>query len=186
MGVRAVTGYVALLRAVNVGGTAIIKMAALKALCEEIGFGDVATLLQSGNVVFTAKGADRAVAKKLADAISASHGFRPEIVVRTAAEVADAMARNPFPAEAKSDPGHLLVAFMAEAPVEGAVERLAAVKVVRERLVLSGREVFIYYADGVGRSKVTNAVLERALGVPVTARNWNTVGKLLVLASGLE
>jgi uncharacterized protein (DUF1697 family) len=146
----------------------------------------VTTLLQSGNVVFTARGTDKAVAKKLADAIEASHGFRPAIMVRTAAEVTDAMKRNPFVAAARDDPGHMFVAFMADAPTAGAVERLQAIKVARERLALSGRELFAHYPDGVGRSKVTNAMLERALGVPATARNWNTVGKLLTLAEKLS
>jgi uncharacterized protein (DUF1697 family) len=186
VGGEAVTAYVALLRAVNVGGTGVIKMAALKSLCEEAGFARVKTLLQSGNVVFVARGSDKAVAKKLADAIAASHGFRPEVVVRTVAEVADAMRRNPFRGEEKSDPSHLLIAFMADAPASGAAERIAAVKVARERLQLSSRELYIHYADGIGRSKVTNAVLERALGVPATARNWNTVGKLLDLAKEVD
>jgi uncharacterized protein (DUF1697 family) len=186
MGGQALTAYAALLRAINVGGNGIIKMAALKGLCEAAGFASVTTLLQSGNVVFTARGTDKAVAKKLADAIEASHGFRPAIMVRTAAEVADAMKRNPFVAAARDDPGHMLIAFMTDAPTAGAAERLKAIKVASERLALSGRELFIHYPDGVGRSRITNTVLERALGVPATARNWNTVGKLLTLADKPE
>jgi uncharacterized protein (DUF1697 family) len=181
-----VSGYVALLRAVNVGGTGIIRMADLKALCEEIGFRDVTTLLQSGNVVFRAKGSDAAVAKKLADAISKSHGFRPAIMVRTADEIAEVMKRNPFKAEEKTDPSHLIVCFAADAPTTGADERVAAVKVQKERLLLSGRELYVHYATGQGTSKVTNAVIERSLGVPATARNWNTIGKLLALARALD
>ena len=172
------TAFVALLRAVNVGGTGIIKMAALKALCDDLGFGNVRTLLQSGNVVFTTKGTDKAVARKLADAIEKSHGFRPAVMVRTAADMAGIVDRNPFPKEAKSDPRYVVVAFAAGTPATGAKERLAAVKVVRERLHLSGRELFIHYPDGQGRSIVTNLVLEKALGVAATARNWNTVTKL--------
>jgi len=181
-----VTAYAALLRAVNVGGTGVIRMAELKALCEGIGFRDVVTLLQSGNVVFTAKGSDRAVAKKLADAIEASHGFRPTIVVRTADEIADAMARNPFAAEVKTEPGRLIVAFAADEPTAGAAARVAAIRVAGEKFVLSGRELYGYYADGQGKSKVTGAIIERALGVPATGRNWNTVGKLLELMRKLE
>ncbi|MEJ0012006.1 MAG: DUF1697 domain-containing protein [Bauldia sp.] len=178
-------GYVALLRAVNVGGTGIIRMADLKSICEKAGFRDVTTLLQSGNVAFRATGADKAVAKKLADAIEKSHKFRPAIVVRTADEIAATMQHNPFKPEEKSDPSHLIVAFAADDPTEGAAERLAAVKVNKERLHLRGRDLYIHYATGQGTSKVTNAALERALGVPATARNWNTVGKLLALARAL-
>ncbi len=179
-------GFVALLRAVNVGGTGIIRMADLKSICEKAGFRDVATLLQSGNVVFRATGTDKSVAKKLADAIEKSHKFRPAIMVRTADEIAEAMEHNPYKVEEKTDPGHLIVAFAADPPAAGAAERIAAVKVNQERLQLRGRELYIHYATGQGTSKVTNAVLERALGVPATARNWNTVGKLLALARALD
>jgi uncharacterized protein (DUF1697 family) len=182
----AVSGYVALLRAVNVGGTGIIRMADLKALCEAIGFRDVTTLLQSGNVAFRAKGTDAGIAKKLADAIEKSHGFRPAVMVRTADEIAAVMAANPFKAEEKSDPAHLIVSFAGDAPSSGAAERVAAIKVGQERLFLSGRELYIHYATGQGTSKVTNTVIERALGVPATARNWNTIGKLLALARALD
>jgi uncharacterized protein (DUF1697 family) len=180
------SGFAALLRAVNVGGAGIIRMAELKVLCEGIGFRDVTTLLQSGNVIFRAKGTDRAIAKKLADAIEKSHRFRPAVMVRTADELADTMARNPFTPEERSDPGHLIVAFAADTPAAGAAQRVAAVRVNQERLFLSGRELYIHYATGQGTSKVTNAVIERALGVPATARNWNTVGKLLALARALD
>ena len=186
MGEGAVTAYAALLRAVNVGGTGVIRMADLKALCETIGFRDATTLLQSGNVVFTAKGSDKTVAQKLAGAIEKSHGFRPTVVVRTADEIADAMARNPFAAEAKNDPGRLIVAFAAGEPTSGAAARVAAIKVAGERFVLSGRELYGHYADGQGRSKVTGTIIERALGVPATGRNWNTLGKLLALMEKLE
>ena len=183
---KPVTAFVALLRAVNVGGNNLIRMADLKVLCEDLGFGDVKTLLQSGNVVFKAKGTAKSIAKKLADAIEKSHGFRPAIIVRTADEIADVMKRNPFKAEEKSDPAHLVVAFTADPPTNGAKERIAAVKVATERLHLSGRELHAHYASGQGTSKVTNAVLERALGVPCKARNWNTVTKLLKLAREME
>jgi uncharacterized protein (DUF1697 family) len=181
------SGYVALLRAVNVGGTGILRMADLKALCEKAGFKDVTTLLQSGNVVFRAAGSDKAVAKKLADAIEKSHGFRPAIMVRTADEIAAVMKANPFPAAAKAEPNRLLVSFLAGLPAEDAAERLAAVKVQKEKLRLVGNSLYVHYADGgMGTSKIGNAVLERALGVPATARNWNTVGKLLALARALD
>jgi uncharacterized protein (DUF1697 family) len=179
------TAFVALLRAVNVGGNNLIRMADLKALCEDLGFGNVVTLLQSGNVVFTARGSDKAVAAKLAGAIEKSHGFRPLIVVRTAAEIADSMKRNPFKAEETNDPGHLVIAFMADQPTSGAKERVAAIKVASERLHLSGRELHAHYASGQGTSKVTNVVLEKALGVAATARNWNTVTKLFAMMEGM-
>lgn len=185
MAAARLTGFVALLRAVNVGGTGVIRMADLKGVCEGVGFGDVTTLLQSGNVAFRASGSDRTVAKKLADAIEASHGFHPVVIVRTADEIAETMSGNPFKAEETSDPSRLIIAFAAERPAAGAAERVAAIKVAKERLWLGPRELYVHYAGGQGTSKVTNAILERALGTPVTARNWNTVGKLLALARAL-
>lgn len=177
------TAYAALLRAINVGGSGTLRMADLKAICSKLGFKDVATLLQSGNVVFTATGTDAAIARKLADAIEAGHGFRPAISVRTAAELAAIVGDNPFPKEAK-DGTRVIVAFAAAKPSAGAAERVAAVKGAKnERLVLVGRDLFIHYPDGQGRSKVTNAVIERALGVPVTSRNWNTVTKLAAMTA---
>jgi uncharacterized protein (DUF1697 family) len=126
------------------------------------------------------------VAKKLADAIEKSHGFRPAVMVRSADEIADVMARNPFKREEKDDPAHMIVVFAADTPTAGAAERVAAIKVNQERLALSGRELYVYYGTGQGTSKVTNAVIERALGAPATARNWNTVTKLLALARALD
>lgn len=176
------TVFAALLRAVNVGGSSALKMADLRQLCEGIGFGDVRTLLQSGNVVFKAAGGDAAIAKKLADAIAKHHGFGPAIAVRTAAEIAGVVKRNPFKAEAERDPRFVVAGFLAGPSAAGAAARVAAVKAAAgERLSLSGRELFVHYPEGQGRSKVTNAVLERALGVPVTVRNWNTVTKLAAM-----
>jgi uncharacterized protein (DUF1697 family) len=187
VGDKPVTAFVALLRAVNVGGTGLIKMADLKAICEGLGFRKVRTLLQSGNVAFLAKGSDKSVAKKLADAIENSHGFRPTIMVRTADEIAGAMKRNPFPAAAETEPNRLLVSFLASPPAKDAAERLAAIKVDKEKLRLVGNTLYVDYAEGgMGTSKIGNTVLERALGVPATARNWNTVTKLLKLAREME
>jgi uncharacterized protein (DUF1697 family) len=187
MGETTVTVYAALLRAINVGGTGILRMADLKALCEDLGFGGVTTLLQSGNVVFSARGAEASVAKKLAGAIEKSHGFRPAVMVRTAAELASVIERNPFPRAAKAEPNRLLVSFLVGPPAKDAAERLVAIKVDKEELRLVGGTLYVHYAgSGMGTSKVTNAILERALGVPATARNWNTVGKLLALARKLE
>lgn len=179
------TVFAALLRAVNVGGSGILKMADLKRLCEEIGFREVRTLLQSGNVVFAATGSDTTVAKKLADAIEKHYGFRPAIAILTAAELAGVIARNPFPSAAKAEPNRLLVSFLVGPPAKDAAVRLAALKVDREKLRLVTGTLYVHYAGGgMGTSKITNAVLEKALGVPATARNWNTVTKLSAMMEG--
>lgn len=170
---------VALLRAVNVGGTGRIAMAELKALADDIGLADAKTLLQSGNLVFEAGGRSSTALEKLLEReIAARLGVETEIMVRTAKELEAAIARNPFPDEAKKDPARLHVVFLKSAATAQAVAALNGAIKGREAVKGTGREVFIHYPDGAGRSKLTNAVIERHLGARGTARNWNTVNKL--------
>lgn len=179
------TVFVALLRGINVGGNKPIKMADLRALCAELGLADAQTVLQSGNLVFAAKGGG-GLAGRLEDAIEARFGFRPTVILRTAATLADAIARNPFAGRDDVDPRKLLVMFLADAPDADAAKRLAALDTGPEETRLDGHELYLHYPEGVGRSKLTNALLERAAGVPGTARNWNTLARLHDLADTLE
>jgi uncharacterized protein (DUF1697 family) len=177
--------FASLLRAVNVGGRNLIPMAALAEVCEGLGFTGVKTVLQSGNVIFRSPGSTPP-AKKLRDAIEKRFGLRPELFLRSPEELRAALAANPFPKEAKADPSHLLVHFFDGAPAAGAAKTLAAWDRGPEQAKLVGDSLYIYYTDGMGRSKLTNAVLERALGRPGTARNFNTVTKLAALCAALE
>ena len=170
---------VAFLRAVNVGGTARIAMADLKALAEDIGLGDAKTLLQSGNLVFEAGGRSAAALEKLLErGVVERLGVETEIMVRTARELHAAVVRNPFPKEARSDPSRLHVHFLKAPASPAAVTSLAHAIKGREVVKGAGREVFLYYPDGAGASKLTNAVIERNLGARGTSRNWNTLTKL--------
>ena len=178
--------YAALLRAVNVGGRNPVSMAGLKQACEELGFEDVKTVLQSGNVVFRAAGKPAALAAKLGDGIEQRFGARPAIFLRTGAALQAALDANPFPKEAKSDPSHLAVVFFDGKAPPAAARELAAWDRGPEQLQLVGGNLYIYYPDGMGRTKLTGAILERALGTPGTARNVNTVGKLAALCAALE
>jgi uncharacterized protein (DUF1697 family) len=170
---------VAFLRAVNVGGTARIAMAELKALAEDIGLAEPKTLLQSGNLVFEAGGRQAAALEKLLEReVAARLAVKTDIMVRTARRLDAAIARNPFAKEAKSDPARLHVHFL-KAPVAAeAVAALSRAVKGRESVKGAGSEIFIYFPDGAGTSKLTNAVVERHLGARTTARNWNTVTKL--------
>ena len=170
---------VAFLRAVNVGGTAKIAMAELKALAEDIGLADPKTLLQSGNLVFEAGDRSAAAIEDLLEREVAKRlAVETDIMVRTARELNAAMERNPFPKEAKSDPGRLHVHFLKSPVAAAAVASLSRAIKGREVVKGTGREIFIYFPDGAGTSKLTNAVIERHLGARSTARNWNTVTKL--------
>lgn len=180
------TVFVALLRAVNVGGTGKLPMTELRALCDELGFADARTYVQSGNVVFRARQSDaKKVARRLADGIERRFGFRPGVMLRTTAELRRVVRTNPFARTRGIEPARLLVMFFAERPSRAAAGRLEHVRRVREELRLVGRELYVWFPDGQGRSKLSTAALERALG-PGTGRNWNSVTRLLAMAEELE
>jgi len=178
---------VAFLRGVNVGGHNQIKMDALRALCERLGLRDARTYLQSGNLLFRGEARDVVpVAKKLEDEIGRCLGRRPGVIVRTCAELKQTVARNPFSARRDINPSRLLVSFLAGDPGPEARAQLLKLNTAPEEVRLGGRELYVYYPNGIGRSKLTSSVLEKALKTPGTARNWNTVTKLVALAEGLE
>ena len=163
--------HIALLRGINVGGNKMIAMSDLREHAERLGLRDARTLLQSGNLVFrsdkSAAQLEKLLEKELEDTI---------VLVRTAEEWRAMIAHNPFQKEAKSDPSHLLVMAL-KAPADA----LTLVSPGREVARGKGREIYIYYPDGVGTSKLTHAVIERKLGTRGTARNWNTALKLAAL-----
>lgn len=172
--------YVALLRGINVGGRNVLRMAELRSLLEASGLADVRTYIQSGNVVFHSDEADPAgIARTVAGAVEAEHGFAPEVMVLRADEMAAAVAGVPWPdVEVASKALHLW--FLAEPPADPDLAGLAAVAGPTERFELVGRVFYLHAPDGIGRSKLAERV-ERALGVPGTARNGRTVAKVLDL-----
>ncbi|HEY3676357.1 MAG TPA: DUF1697 domain-containing protein [Candidatus Tumulicola sp.] len=171
--------YAAFLRAVNVAGNAL-PMAALKAMLhEDLGFGNVRTYLQSGNVVFESKKRNAAA---LEDALQRETldrlGVRTEYFVRTAADLQEILERNPFEREAVDGPSHLIAFILKDAPDQ---QRVAALRawIKGPELVQAGtRHLYITYPDGIGDSKLTNVAIERVLEGRGTARNWNTIRKI--------
>jgi uncharacterized protein (DUF1697 family) len=176
--------HIALLRGVNLAGKRKVAMADLCAVLEGMGYEDVRSLLQSGNVVFRCTSKSTAhLERKLEQAIETELGLKTDVHVRTATEWESVVAHNPFVAEARSDPSHLLVLFMKDAPAARAVAALEGAIVGRERVGVGGRQAYLVYPDGVGRSKLTTALLDKHLGGRGTARNWNTVVKMATLTS---
>jgi uncharacterized protein (DUF1697 family) len=173
---------VALLRAINVGGRSM-SMAGLREMLAELGLKDGRTLLQSGNAVFESAKTPAALEALLEKAAAKRFGLTTAFFVRTAREWDAVLAANPFPREAVDDPSHLLVMPLKEAPKKAAVEALRAAIRGRERVAVEGRCAYLVYPDGIGQSKLTNTVIERHLGTPGTARNWNTAQKLAGLVS---
>lgn len=173
---------VALLRGINVGGNNKIPMSDLRSFMESLGFDNVKTLLQSGNVVFESSRRKGVELERFLESETRKH-FHLEIdyVVRTSDEWKKIIDSNPFRKEAKSDPGHLLVLFLKGAPELGAVKALQSAIVGREVIRAVGTQLFAVYPDGIGKSKLTNALMDRKLGVRGTGRNWNTVLKIAEL-----
>lgn len=177
---------ICLLRGVNVGGNHKIKMETLRAICAGQGLTRVETYIQSGNAVFVAR-ALSGLGPKLEAAIEAECGFRPLVVLRSLAELREVVRRNPFAGRAEVDPAKLLVTFLARALSAEERERVLAIPVSPEEVRVDGAESYIYFPEGMGRSKLPFAKLERAGGgVAGTGRNWNTVLKLLEMAEAAQ
>lgn len=171
--------YIALFRGINVGGKNILPMKNLVEILEGMGCEKVKTYIQSGNAVFQTK---RTQAKKLAEGIGTkifgSHGFKPKVLLLEVSELEESIKNNPF----KTEDGKALHFFFLEStPIEPDLEGLMNVKSNSEEFKLKSKTFYLFAPDGVGRSKLA-AKVEQALGVPVTARNWNTVNKLILMA----
>jgi len=167
------TTYVALLRAVNVGGTGKLPMATLLKMCESAGFDGVRTYIASGNVVFNTRLKERRIKAALEERLAAYAGKSVGVLVRSAQEMRAVLAANPFPAE----PGNRTVAiFLDAAPPEHALEEVRGNR--SERLALGVREIYVAYRDGMAGSKLVIPAAKAG-----TARNMNTIAKLAAMAS---
>jgi uncharacterized protein (DUF1697 family) len=171
-------GWVALLRAVNVGGRNVVPMAGLRRALEEAGCTGVTTYIQSGNVVFRRKASDReALARELEALVQETFGVASVVVLRTFAELRKVATAEPF--GAGNENTH--VVFLVRKPAPQGVRALAALDVEPERAKVVGSDVYVDYPNGLGRAKLTGSLLERQIGVPGTARNWKTVTRLAEL-----
>lgn len=175
--------HIGLVRAVNLAGRNRLAMADLRSLLERLGFQDVTTVLQSGNVLFRSGGRTSArLEQALEKAALERLGLKTDFFVRTARDWRGIIADNPFPRKAEGDPGHLLVMFLKEPPDRTQVTALQKAITGREVVRAKGRHAYVVYPDGVGRSRLTSVLIERVLGTRGTARNWNTVMRLGALA----
>lgn len=180
------TAIISMLRGVNVGGHNKISMGELRVLCETLGLEEPKTFIQSGNVVFRSKERDLSkVAKRMEDAIERKFGFRPGVILRTSGEMKQVILKNPFAKRRGIEPAKLVVTFLATIPDPPTREKLEKIEANPEEVRIEGRDLYIYFPDGQGRSKLA-PVLGRILKNTGTARNWNTVTKLLQMAEELE
>lgn len=174
--------YIALLRGINVGGNKKVPMARLRELMEGLGYTDVATLLQSGNAVFTSKEKSPAkLVKQLEAAIAGEFGFEVSVVLRTRDELAAAIQANPLPG-AEDAPSWFLVTFLSDVPEPKRLQTIDPAAYLPDEFRVVGREIYARFPNGIGTSKLATVLGGLKLGVTPTARNWSTVTKLLELA----
>lgn len=176
------TMAVAFLRGINVGGRARVPMADLRVLAATVGLDDVRTYLQSGNLLFAMpSGGTEHLMGDLERAISERFGLTVRVLMRTIADLSAIVAANPMPG-ATANGSKLHVVFLAGTPSAEAVAALDADRSPPDVFAVLGGEIYVHYPEGSGRSKLTLEYFERRLGVAGTARNWNTVTKLVALA----
>ena len=183
------TVYLSMLRAVNVGGTSRIKMDELRKVYESMGLADVRTLLQSGNVLFRSGLTDRQrLVKRIMQEIERQLELTVQVILRTLAELESLFERGPV-LSPRADPSKLVVMFLSSVPdaaAQSALLKWHKSKEMKEMLEPRGPEIYLYYPDGIGRSKLTNAVIESKLDTFGTARNWSTLKKLIEVGRALE
>jgi uncharacterized protein (DUF1697 family) len=178
------TIYVGLLRGINVAGKKIVRMENLRASFEALGFGQVRTYVQSGNVVFEAsKTSTTGLSKKIGEKILSDYGFSVPLILRTSGEMTKVASDNPFLKEKKVDRSKLHVTFLSEPPAVTALKKLNALAPLPDRFHVEGREVYLCCPNGYGRTKLSNAAFERLLSVEATTRNWKTVNTLVGMSA---
>jgi len=175
--------YVALLRGINIGSRNRVSMPELRSALEEAGFGEVQTYLQSGNVVLESRAKPESVRKKVEGVIAERFGLEIAVVVRTRAELAAVVRKNPL-GEVATDPKRHQVTFLSKKLAAKAVRELEEAATAKERVVVAGREVYAWHPSGAARSKLWSKLAGKGLGVTATSRNWTTVEALLKLAGG--
>ena len=173
--------YIALFRGINVGGHNILPMKTLRALLENLGAQDVKTYIQSGNAVFRHEAeVVSQLSSRISAAIKESQGFEPRVLLLDVVEMEQAIASNPFP-EAQAEPKTLHVYFLASVPQNPDLPMLNNLRKDSEQFKLIDKVFYLHAPDGIGRSKLAERV-EKALGVAATARNWQTVSKVMAMA----
>lgn len=178
---------ISMLRGVNVGPHNRIKMDDLRAVYAALKLEDPRTFIQSGNVLFRTKEKNSpALAKKIQDAIEKRFKCRPDVILRTTGEWKKAIAASPFADRPNLEPGKILVTFLAADPPAEVRKNLAKFEDYPEELHLIGRELYIYFPNGAGKSKLPWSSVEKFLKVTGTARNWNSVQKMLAMAEEME
>jgi uncharacterized protein (DUF1697 family) len=174
-----VAAYVAFLRGVNLGPSNKISMPALRAMAEDLGYTDVATYINSGNLILSSAKKPATLEREISNAIKDTFGSRIDVVVRTPAQLKKILAENPYP---DGNPSQVTVAFLAEAPAADAEDKVAAVAKDYEPFAFAGQQVYVNYSQGIGKSKLAER-FSAIIGASSTVRNIRTIEKVLALCA---
>jgi len=178
--------YVAMLRGINVSGHKSIKMEDLRAMCGDLGFRDVETYVQIGNIVLQSSLENPTIiSKRIGAKIIESFGFEVPVIIRTSKEMRNVISNNPFLKENGIDSSKLHITFLSEIVPKTSLEKLAEPPTSPDRFHPAPREIYIYCPSGYGKTKLSNDAIEKALSVTATTRNWKTTNKLLEMVSKL-
>jgi uncharacterized protein (DUF1697 family) len=175
--------HIALLRGVNVGGN-LLKMERLRELCSELDFHNVRTYVQSGNVIFESPGSPGQCLQRLKEKLAGETRLPVAVVLRTASDLRQILAGNPFLKKRGIDPSKLHVTFLGSAASKTASQTLVALDAGDDEFRVAGKEVYLHCPNGYGQTKLSNTRIEKLLSVTATTRNWNTVNTLFGMASG--
>jgi uncharacterized protein (DUF1697 family) len=173
---------VAMLRGINVSGHNIIRMERLRAVFEDLGFAQVRTYVQSGNVIFETDDPPTGLAAKIERKILDEFGFEVPVLTKSAKELKDIIKRNPFVKEPEIDQSKLHVTLLSDDPPRNALGALEPLASGAEQVRIAGRAVYLYCPNGYGKTKLTNTAIEKKLSCRATTRNWATTNKLLEMA----
>jgi len=179
------TTYISILRGINVSGQKLIRMADLEKLYECLGFSNIITYIQSGNVIFKTGLNDTpsGLSAKIEEAIQQNYGFDVPVIIRTLAEMKASIFANPFFKGSKTESDKLYVTFLEEKPQMINIEKINHFNFLPDKFIIIEREVYLDCAGGYGTTKLSNNFFENKLKVKATTRNWNTVNKLIEIAA---
>ncbi len=176
--------YISILRGINVSGQKKIKMSDLRLLYESLGFQNVVTYIQSGNVIFDTTVKNMADLKiSIENAIEEKYEYHIPVIIRTNSEIGDIIKNCPFGlVDLVKDGTRILVTILTSEPSETRISAILKYAAATEKIVISGKEVYLYCPNGYGKSKLSNTLLEKKLGIDATTRNWKTIHKLYELS----
>jgi uncharacterized protein (DUF1697 family) len=179
--------YIALLRGINVSGQKLIKMEALRAMCDGLGFKQTQTYLQSGNIIFQyKKAALPALEKKITTAIRDSFGYDVPVIVKEPAELQEYWQQSTFIHQRKEDAANVYISFLAEAPDAAGLAQLKAVTAAPDEWLAYKKAIYLFCPGGYGHTKLNNNLLEQKLKRMATTRNWKTLNALIAMAGAMK